>query len=570
MSILVGPNNSGKSTVIDAFRLLSAGLRVAWYRTPERFRDHEGIERFGYRVPVQLLSVTTENAHTDYADEPAVVTFTMATGDELRIYFPPGEDSCLLLTIPTGAQVRSVSQFRSRYPSKIVTLPILGPLEHREVVVTQETLNRNLATRRASRSFRNFWYRDEGREFPTFRVRLAATWPGIDINPPEIAVSDEGTWLAMYCLEERLTRELYWSGFGFQVWCQLLTHMIRAEDAAVLALDEAELYLHPDLQRQLLGLLRELGPDIVLATHSSEITAEADPDEVVLIDKHRVRAKRVTAAEGVRAALTSLGSNRSLVLTQLARTKRGLLVEGEDFKIVRQFAKLVGFDRLATGLDFAVTPLGGFRDPRTIRSIGEGMELALGESLVFAVLLDRDYRSGEEYNAIQSALSWAHFGHVLQRKELENYLLIPDVLDRAISRAARDRAARMGETTSTAPVAMDLLDEVTNQMVDLARDAAVATQSDFLRSRDAALSMARAEAVALAEFQSRWSSIEGRIEIAPGKLVLSRLNALLQTRLNVSLSPSRIVASFTREDVPRELVRVIGGLDAFRNAAPLA
>ena len=35
MNILVGPNNSGKSTVIGAFRVLSVGLRRAAARNPE-------------------------------------------------------------------------------------------------------------------------------------------------------------------------------------------------------------------------------------------------------------------------------------------------------------------------------------------------------------------------------------------------------------------------------------------------------------------------------------------------------------------------------------------------------
>ena len=80
----------------------------------------------------------------------------------------------------------------------------------------------------------------------------------------------------MYFSEERLDREMYWSGFGFQIWCQLLTHISRASTSTILAIDEPEIYLHPDVQRQLLTIIRKLDADVILATHSVEIIGEAD------------------------------------------------------------------------------------------------------------------------------------------------------------------------------------------------------------------------------------------------------------------------------------------------------
>ncbi|MEZ0305228.1 MAG: AAA family ATPase [Hyphomicrobiaceae bacterium] len=73
------------------------------------------------------------------------------------------------------------------------------------------------------------------------------------IKAPEL---DHSTGeLTMFCLEERMTREIYWVGFGFQIWCQLLTHLSRAAENALVVVDEPEVYLHPDVQRQLLAHL---------------------------------------------------------------------------------------------------------------------------------------------------------------------------------------------------------------------------------------------------------------------------------------------------------------------------
>ena len=106
------------------------------------------------------------------------------------------------------------------------------------------------------------------------------------------------------------------------------THLTRAKNSHLLVVDEPEIYLHPELQRQLVHLLREIGPDIVMATHSTEIVAEAEPSEILLVDRKNNRAKRLVAADKVQDALDVLGSNQNITLTQLARNRRILFVEG--------------------------------------------------------------------------------------------------------------------------------------------------------------------------------------------------------------------------------------------------
>lgn len=91
----------------------------------------------------------------------------------------------------------------------------------------------------------------------------------MDVERPSVDVSHDRPRLHMFCPEERIPREIFWSGFGFQVWCQMLTHLIQGGDNSIFLIDEPDIYLHSNLQRQLIGLLRQLGPDILIATHST-------------------------------------------------------------------------------------------------------------------------------------------------------------------------------------------------------------------------------------------------------------------------------------------------------------
>ena len=290
-NIMVGPNNAGKSTILAAFRILAAGLRRANKRNPQYINGPEGLT-LGHSIDLKPLSIGEENIFFDYDEsEPASVTFTLTGGKKLLLYFPERE-SCLLIPDDPQRSISTTARFRSSFNCPIGFVPILGPVEHHERLYGKEAARLALFNYRAARNFRNIWYH-YGEHFDSFRTLLRQTWPGMDIERPEVDTSHEKPVLHMYCPEGRKPREIFWAGFGFQVWCQMLTHIVQSSDTSIFLIDEPDIYLHSDLQRQLLSLLENLGPDILVATHSTEIVSEAEPNDIVLIDKNRTTARRI-------------------------------------------------------------------------------------------------------------------------------------------------------------------------------------------------------------------------------------------------------------------------------------
>jgi predicted ATP-dependent endonuclease of OLD family len=92
-NILVGPNNSGKSTILAAFRILAAAMRKATSRKPEVIRGPQG-RTHGYAIDLRTISIAEENIFYNYDDsEPATINFTLSNNNELLLYFPE-QGSC--------------------------------------------------------------------------------------------------------------------------------------------------------------------------------------------------------------------------------------------------------------------------------------------------------------------------------------------------------------------------------------------------------------------------------------------------------------------------------------------
>jgi len=560
MNILVGANNCGKSTILSAFRALSAGLRRARVRKSEIVAGPEG-DVIGYHISEDSLLMSVENVHTDYAKEDTTVEFKLSNGNLIILYFPP-DGGCRLIPQVEGKPIRTPTQFNAAFPITIGVVPVLGPVEYREQVVMEDTVRREVTTHRASRHFRNYWrYYPEG--FEDFAALVAKTWHGMEITAPERPNAFEKE-LVMFCRENRILRELYWAGFGFQVWCQLLTHVSRASADNIMIVDEPEIYLHPDVQRQLLSILRDTSADVLLATHSTEIMGEADPSEILLIDKSKQNAQRLRDIEGVQAALDSIGSVQNITLTQLARNRRVLFVEGlEDFRRIRRFARVKGMQELASGIDLTPVESGGFAAWEKMEPLAWGLEKTLGQSLKIGAVFDRDYWCDEEVENIEIRLNeHLSFGYIIRQKEIENYLIVPSVLQRAFERELLERAKRSGKDIPEAESISAILERITEPFRSIIQAQYISKRLEYYRRTSLDNSTVTRDAID--EFELKWHTLEDRMTIVPGKDVLRALRTELQDNYSVNLTDIGIIDSFKPVEIHPDMIKLLDKIEEFR------
>ena len=560
-NVLVGPNNSGKSTILGAFRILAEGIRRARARKPQ-FVYIRGDSDWGYRIDLENLPVSTENVFTDYDEtDPARIDFRLSNGNTLRLIFPE-VGMCYLVCENNGKPVRTPSDFKRVFPATIGFVPVLGPVEHEEQLYQPEAARQALLTHRASRNFRNIWYHIP-EDFDEFRELIQGTWPGMDINPPEVQYGQGKPTLYMFCPEKRFNREIYWAGFGFQVWCQMLTYAIRSRSDSLLVIDEPDIYLHSDLQRQLLALLEGLGPDILIATHSTEIIAESQLGDLLVVNKQLQSAKRLKDPSGRHKILQELGSNMNPTLTRLAVAKRALFIEGKDFHILSTFCRKLGKQDVANCINFAVIPIGGF-NPRKVKDLSEGMELTLGGLISKGVILDRDYRSDKQIEEVENELSeFAVLAHIHRRKEIENFLLRPSSLHRAIEARIDEQNRRTGKKTKFSEDIGSILQSITEPLKHEVNAQNLARRAEYAKEKTPGTDVATITAAELEKFEDLWEDLATRLCLVPGKIVFSKLNSYLQESYDIAVSLANVANSMTIDEIPMEIKDLIASLDKF-------
>lgn len=209
----------------------------------------------------------------------------------------------------------------------------------------------------------------------------------------------------------------------------LLLSYFYARPASVLLLDEPDAHLHVILQRQIYDQLRQVAAkrqcQLIIATHSEVILDGTSPSRVIsfLGDPHKL--VREDQRNQVREAMKRL---TTLDLLLAEQDRRILYCEGEsDFKILQAWARVLNHPAKR----FFDEPFFHSNEGRNPREAREHL-FALRAILPGAqglLLLDGDNRGLPEHEISGEGLTI----HRWKRYEIENYLLVPAALRRFIA-----------------------------------------------------------------------------------------------------------------------------------------
>ncbi len=440
--VFIGPNNSGKTTALQALALWDIGVR-RWNEkrkgkpSPEKkpgvainrrdlvsipvpdanllwrdlhVRDVERVEKNGkpssktqnVRVDVIVDGVTHDKAWScglefDYANEESLYCRPLRTdGAQQRL--------------PVPDEVANV---------RVSFLPPMSGLADREFVKQPGEISVLTGQGQTAQVLRNLCfqiYQNGNGHWDELATNIRALF-GVELLEPQF-ISERSEITMAYRDERKNKLDLSSSGRGLQQTLLLLAHMY-ANPGAILLLDEPDAHLEILRQRQTYNLLIQVGErqgsQIIAASHSEVVLNEAAGRDVVVAfvgKPHRIEDR----VSHVLKSLRDIGFDQYY---QAEETGWVLYVENStDLAILQSFAKSLGHDAQR----YLERPFVKYIEtnlPQRARDHFNGLLEAKSDFVGIAIFdrLDKELQTG---NALMEMM-W-------RRREIENYFCSDEVL----------------------------------------------------------------------------------------------------------------------------------------------
>ncbi len=559
-SILVGENNAGKSTIIEALRIISIVTSRYKHLTYKNVPDWLDIPA-SYKGVMPSLKEHDFNLNSvfhRYREPPAQLIAYFTGGESISVYIGENEQVFAVLRHRNKDVIDSKRQAINVYIPTIKILPVLTPLEKDERKIDKDRVQQYLFSRLSSRHFRNelLLYPDS---YNKFKELVEATWHSCKIS--DLYQNDNGKEIELSLLvrDEDFTAEVGWMGHGLQMWLQIMWFLSFVTVEDIVILDEPDIYMHADLQRKIIKLLIEKKfEQVIVATHSLEIISEVLPENILVVDRKRPMSKFTDSIPAVQKIIDNIGGVHNIQLTKLWKCKKCLLVEGKDIKILRHIHDTL-FPNSENPLDtipnMSIDGWNGW-----VYAIGSSMLLknAADETIKTYCILDRDYYTKEKLIKVFDKAEDNNVNlHIWQRKEIENYLIIPNAICRIITERTNSK---------TKINVVDVVEEI-NKICEEMRDStfdAIATQIADEEKKDFQKANQKARDIV----NDSWTSFDKKISLVSGKSLISKLSKWSQDNYKVSLNSEKIASELRNTEILPELKDLVESVERNRDLNP--
>lgn len=313
LSIIVGRNNAGKSSIVEALRLVAivtTRYENLSYHPPREWLDMS-YRLYGASPDLRNLQIDFDTLCYAYQTPSAVIEARFENRSAVRIYLGGENQVHAVVLDPAGNAARNRGEARRAQLSHISIMPQVEPLAREEKILNSDYVSGAMNSPLAPIHFRN-QLKFHPELFSDFKRLAEETWPGLQIRELEYSRGFPGDPLFLHVRNEEFVGEVAKMGHGLQMWLQTMWFLTRARDASTLILDEPDVYMHADLQKRLIRHLKIQGRQVVIATHSVEIMSEVDPDQILIVERKRGKSRFADSIPAVQNLVERIGSTQNI------------------------------------------------------------------------------------------------------------------------------------------------------------------------------------------------------------------------------------------------------------------
>lgn len=441
--ILVGANNSGKSTTlqalaiwqycVDQFSLVSKGGRRGMQIVLPNFT--------ALPVPEFNLLWKDKTDRTYPKNEQGTTKTPVYIYIEIDVFWNDKEGNerhfCVQMryqspqavyAIPAGGWANFNNLSKTDEFPRVVYVPPFSGIEPHESWMDDGNVKQHIGKSQPGSILRNLLYRvvdkditlEENRGWLEIKSKIQE-WFNVELQQPQYTKGVSTEIKVEYKSGGKLY-DIISGGSGFHQILTLLAFLYGYENVTTILLDEPDAHLHSNLQRKIVNYFMTQKMQFLIATHSEEFIKGVDIQSVISIMSGI--PKRIDSTEKIIKALSDV-DNGDVIRTQ--ESPFIIYVEGEDDdRILAAWAKVLGKENIYQ--KYYPYTLGG-SSKKLMKDYSEEHYTALKQivpNLKRVLLLDYDGESTfhPELNN-PSYKEW-------KRKNIDNYLLVPDAWKRAV------------------------------------------------------------------------------------------------------------------------------------------
>lgn len=546
INILIGENNAGKSTTIEAITLIAYGIEKLkngkYTQCPIAISENHRDKCIKLNIESLLIDISNANYKYDKTLTPKITAY-FNNNSRVEIYII--DEEVYAIGHENKSCIINKKDAANADLPDIFVMPHFSLLKNREKYINEKTTAQDQFNYRSSLHFRNEIYNNQDK-LAQLNNLISLTWNGLFLNVQYEIFNDD--FISINIRDKDFNTEIRNYGSGLQMWVQFLWFLCKInKDNCIVILDEPDVYIHADLQRKLYHIVADRFPQTLIATHSIEIINEASLSNIMIVDKNSKRFKFCKDKSTLSNAMKSIGSTQNIMLTKIQKYNKCLFVEGNDLYILDDLFRIVINDKTKSLKDFANCKLNGKDNYKEIFGASKLFKEDSNGTFRTFCLLDKDYNA--EYNSkiIEDAYENSIELHILNRLEIENYIIVPRIYAEIIGKPQLD---------------------IENEIFDLATKLKDVTFDRILEAKilgykkiNPKKSITQICKETRDYINSKWNTLNEILLIVPGKELKGMIYTHIKSKYGKSCSDKIILQKMKLNDIPldlRDFLRKLG------------